>query len=498
MKLNYIWIENYKNLRNCGIDFPETPQLLNAIIGGNGSGKSNLIEAVLHILIDVYFKKLPPFDFRFCFEAQRRQVLISGMNRKLSIQVDDEPKTIDHFAMRLRDGPAQVFYPELTFLYYSGECQRVRNLITRYQRHFQKLTLDPDTDNHRPLFVESRNEQSQTILLALFAHKKRDLLDRLGLLEVTDISLVLRSPQGFDPDQHEPKLWNTTGLVRKIVAAINDTAQSQTSSRTTNSQISSTGAEQPSLISTVYRDTRTYRFSDAQHKGHTIFDLADRLSKGGENLYQAFEHLRARGILCSVTYRINGVNRSSPFEFSHLSEGEKQLLAVIGAIQLTNQTDNLVLLDEPDTHLNPHWLWDYSEMLNDALCARSKDIRSTVMLTTHDPVMISGLTKEQVLLTQPLADNVTRFTHPRRNPRGQGIANLLCSSEFFGLPSSLDKETQKLLDERLAISIKSQLTQRDKERLKVLNNQLEILPGISERDPDYVAFLRQQYERRVT
>ena len=74
------------------------------------------------------------------------------------------------------------------------------------------------------------------------------------------------------------------------------------------------------------------------------------------------------------------------------------------------------------------------------------------------------------------------------------MANILSSSEFFDLPSSLDKETQKLLDERLEISIKPQLTVQDKARLKTLNEQLQILPGVSERDPDFVAFLRERHE----
>lgn len=62
MKLERLWIKDYKNLRNCEVGFPQ-PHLLNAVIGGNGSGKSNIVEAILHILIGVYFNKPPPFDF---------------------------------------------------------------------------------------------------------------------------------------------------------------------------------------------------------------------------------------------------------------------------------------------------------------------------------------------------------------------------------------------------------------------------------------------------
>lgn len=56
MKLHRLWIDCFKNLRNCEVTF-EQPYLLNAVIGGNGSGKSNLVEAILHILVGVYLNK---------------------------------------------------------------------------------------------------------------------------------------------------------------------------------------------------------------------------------------------------------------------------------------------------------------------------------------------------------------------------------------------------------------------------------------------------------
>jgi hypothetical protein len=80
-----------------------------------------------------------------------------------------------------------------------------------------------------------------------------------------------------------------------------------------------------------------------------------------------------------------------------------------------------------------------------------------------------------------------------RDPRGQGIANLLSGDEYFALPSSLDKNTQVLLDERLALSVKPRLTRADRARLQELNGELQMLPGVSERDPDYVEFLRARH-----
>jgi hypothetical protein len=306
-------------------------------------------------------------------------------------------------------------------------------------------------------------------------------------MKIENVSLVMRSPQSFNPEQHEPKLWNTEGAVRRIVAAIDETALSQESRRHGKVRPEGTTGKAD------YSEIRTYRFSDDLKGGKSIRDLAVRLSKSGDNLYLALEHLRVRGVFSSVSFQLEGRSGLNCFEFAQLSEGEKQLLAVIGAIELINQPDNLVLLDEPDTHLNPQWSWDYPEMLRNAFDTQQKR-RSTVLMATHNPVMISGLTKDEVLLAHPPYEGNSIFSRPKRNPRGQGVANLLCSNEFFGLPSSLDKETQKLLDERLAISIKPVLTEEDKARLKELNQHLEIItPGVSERDPEYVKFLRQRY-----
>lgn len=490
MKLVRICVKDYKNLRNCDIDFRE-PILLNAIIGSNGSGKSNLMEAILHILIGIYFKKPPPFDFAFYFEAQGRHIALKGEDRKLSVFVDEEPIPLDYFAARLREGAAQVYYPELTLVYYSGECLRVSQLMAKYRRHFERLTRKPDADRHRPLFVQSSNAQAQVILLALFAHGHRALTDRLGLRDVVEVSLVLRSPSGFDPDKHEPILWNTVGAVRRIVSAIDETATSVRSERLGRKTVEKV-EKNLAFEGHAFTEQRVYHFSEEVGTKKGLVGLAERLAKGSDNLYLALEHLRARGIFLSVSFRLVGSVNDEPFEFDQLSEGEKQLLAVVGALKLTNRPDNLVLLDEPDTHLNPQWSWDYPSMLTEAFDVEQQR-RSTVLMATHTPVMISGMTRDQVLLAHQPSDGAPAFTRPRRHPRGQGIANLLCSSEFFGLPSSLDKETQKLLDERLAISVKRTLTDSDRDRLRELNSLLEILsPGISEIDPDYAEFLRQR------
>jgi recombinational DNA repair ATPase RecF len=109
-----LWIDHLKNLQNCEVTF-ELPYLLNAAFGGNGSGKSKLVEAILHILLGTYLNKSPPFDFSLEYEAQRRRVALSAAEGRLRAIVDEQEMPIRHFAYPLRDGDAQVFYPESTF-----------------------------------------------------------------------------------------------------------------------------------------------------------------------------------------------------------------------------------------------------------------------------------------------------------------------------------------------------------------------------------------------
>lgn len=78
MNFRRLWIDRFKNLRNCEVTFEER-YLYSAVIGGSGSGKSNLVEAILHILLDTYLNKPPPFEFTLESEAQGRPFTLSGV-----------------------------------------------------------------------------------------------------------------------------------------------------------------------------------------------------------------------------------------------------------------------------------------------------------------------------------------------------------------------------------------------------------------------------------
>lgn len=48
-------------------------------------------------------------------------------------------------------------------------------------------------------------------------------------------------------------------------------------------------------------------------------------------------------------------NVVKPVRYKQLSDGEHQLLHIMGTLKMMKENDVLFLLDEPETHFNPEW-----------------------------------------------------------------------------------------------------------------------------------------------
>jgi hypothetical protein len=187
--------------------------------------------------------------------------------------------------------------------------------------------------------------------------------------------------------------------------------------------------------------------------------------------------------------------------FEQLSEGELQYLTVLGLMRITHQDECLFLLDEPDTHLNPIWKLRYFDDIEKVLKQDDDEIikgDSQIIITTHDPMMIGSLRREQVRILKNHADH-TEVTTPHDHPQGMGVAGLL-KSDMFGLPSTLDRQTLEMLQERnrlIALRANSGLTEQQQSRLERLSSVLDDL-GFSHayRDPLYQKFIERMYATR--
>jgi predicted ATPase len=182
--------------------------------------------------------------------------------------------------------------------------------------------------------------------------------------------------------------------------------------------------------------------------------------------------------------------------FHQLSEGEQQLLMVLGLMRFTKSQQSLVLLDEPDTHLNPHWSVDYlkdlGRVMSDNAVESTEQQTSQILMATHDPLVIASLIKEQIhLLKRDTKTGICKWEPATVNPRGLGFTGIL-TSEMFGFRSDLDSETLADLDSKVRIVAKEGiLNAQEKKELENIDKRLADA-GFSKAfsDPYYAAFVR--------
>ena len=149
-------------------------------------------------------------------------------------------------------------------------------------------------------------------------------------------------------------------------------------------------------------------------------------------------------------------------------------------MRFTSQDESLFLLDEPDTHLNPNWKWDYLHLVKDV----AQRGESHIILTTHDPLTIGSLKASQVQVMARSKSGTVTASPPEVDPRGLGFTSIL--TQVFGLPTTLDPDTQSELDERNSLLRLHGRTTLQEHRLLELSERLRRLGFVLEdREPEY-------------
>jgi hypothetical protein len=117
-------------------------------------------------------------------------------------------------------------------------------------------------------------------------------------------------------------------------------------------------------------------------------------------------------------------------------------------------------------------------------------------MASHDPLTIAGLEKSQVQILYRDGENgPVKATQPIVDPKGLGVAGVLL--QVFGMPTTLDPETQQLIDERNTLLQEKDKGGNIREELHKINAKLDSLGlAYQSRDPDYDAYLRALHEFR--
>ncbi|MFN7982525.1 MAG: AAA family ATPase [Vicinamibacterales bacterium] len=169
---------------------------------------------------------------------------------------------------------------------------------------------------------------------------------------------------------------------------------------------------------------------------------------------------------------------------------------MLGLLLFTQIDESLYLLDEPDTHLNPVWTYDFLRLLQDNIRAE----KGQLIVATHNPLMIGSLRKNQVRILESVKTDDGKLQadarEPDEDPFAMGVDGLL-TSELYGLPSVLPKEVTDKIDERNLLFSRHERTAAEDERLSALSAELAELGVLrSYSDPYEQAFAEAMARRR--
>jgi predicted ATP-binding protein involved in virulence len=542
MHLSRLKIAAFRNLKNFEITFTESiddPDFegskrsfnSHAIIGANGAGKSNFLEAVITIFRDLDLNQLAAFDYELDYGIRGHHIeLKAQMGKRPAVTIDGEQAT----AARLSN-EARELLPSNVFVYYSGKSDRIEQLFQAHQRRFnQRMEITADEyipeelltnftgteeqanaiqkhtqrvdqkraklgeDQLRRLFY-CRGGHSQLVLLACLLSKDdafRQLMDDLDILELDSALFVLKQPYRLrsklnekDILEGDKRFWYARGdvveefldkLWQLAIAPIDDT---------TNKLIDFRGRTE--------EQKQMYLFLPSKEELRKLGDLIGE----PDRFFRYVEAAYIGDLIEEVRINVKHKDTDGNISFNQLSEGELQLLTVLGLMRITSQDHCLFLLDEPDTHLNPIWKLRYFDEIENVIVQNAAQTiagDSQIIITTHDPIMIGSLRKEQVRIFRKERDHTIVET-PVEHPQGMGVAGLL-KSEMFGLPSTLDAPTLRQLQKRnelLAKKAKNGLTALEETQLARLREYLDNLGFSREyRDPLYQMFIEKMFEAR--
>jgi Recombinational DNA repair ATPase (RecF pathway) len=473
MKINSIYIKKYKNLINSYISFSQNSNSF-IVIGENGSGKSNLIEAISIIFRNIDLDEPPEFEFEIKYEIRKRKIEIKGYLEKLQKH--------DYFidGITLPKNRIREYLPKYIIAYYSGINQRLAKVYEehkkRYKQKARKQDIKSDDFELRRLFY-TENFHSQFIILSLFSFIDQQVGTTRKIIEsyfkvkrLDSVLFVLKEPYWYNEKLQSGKMfWGAQGIVKEFLEDLFSYSLAPIHKEETFKY----GNEQIKKQDTIYlfiKDDNTLRKFAKKYSGNL-------------NLFKLLESTYIYDMVHEIRIMVETVE-GNKIIFSELSEGEQQLLSVLGLMKFINTDDALFLLDEPDTHLNPKWKADYFDLVQDIV---ELNDNTQVIINTHDPIFVANQSAKNIIA---LEKNGQRRVIDEE-PQYLGIAGVLLNNDFFGLKSLLGTEMQNYLEEKRRIVIKEEKNDEDLQRLKELNGILKDIDlTIAFRDPLYNKFVK--------
>lgn len=341
MQLKKLWIKDYKNLKDFSLDF-EKGNNLSILIGNNGSGKSNVLEAISGIFAEAYsnVSDLLESDYILEYQIKEKNFKIEKINGRRKLFNNENP-----ISVKTKEAD---YLPSNVIAIYSGEDLRLWEKFY-WQRYYEYLTSvyrKGFAGNMGMYYVNKYLWNISFLTLVLFRNDFPDintfLSSELGIDDDSDIDFIEidYSNDNYDKNRNE--------ILKAFVARINPERE----------------------------DVCAY----------TLDELRNLLSNSVDNFdaepREVFKMLML-AFMPKDLKLISGIRiiLEDGEAVQFFSEGEKKLILIRTILEFVADENALLLLDEPDANIHEERKRKLYELL------RNTPNRDVIM-TTHSPTFV--------------------------------------------------------------------------------------------------------------
>jgi predicted ATPase len=389
MHLKSLHISHYKNLRDFELGF-DGNSFIDFFVGKNGSGKSNLFEALIEI-----FRHLDQlgrgdnyiaFDYRLSYEIEGKDTEIEWKDSKLRVNKDEDRKTL-----------GQTPFPDNVLIYYSGHNTTVADLVEDYENRFRSRIKGASLKESRR-FIGIGPEYKALLLAVLLVQLEGSParaficqklgINKLGITkpgtdEVTEpvLRIELQRPEyargktefNIELNDETDRFWKADGITKDFLNTLINCIWSNTDNLTV---------------------TEGYLPNDDRYVQYlSISKLQQAFTGKSQELFRQFDNLKTLDMLADITVPLiltSGLDAN----IAHFSDGQFQSVYIYSIVELFKDRNCLILLDEPDAFLHPEWQFDFLRQVFDITDAAAKT--SHVLMSSHSASTITSA-KESVI-----------------------------------------------------------------------------------------------------
>ena len=377
MRLKRLYLGNYKNLNDFELKFTGD-SFIDVFVGKNGTGKSNMFEALIEIFRQLYEQDyVTRFDFELEYEIEGTDQFIGWeWTAERYYKIGDEKR---------KDAKkvARSLLPDNVILYYSGHNEKVARLISAYEEGFKRELKEANEGDIREFIGIGKDYKALLLSVLLLqpdgCKAKEFIKEKLGIASIgNEVYIALKRPyyarkKGYEVDRFDPEtsFWKAQGITRTLLDRIDGVK------RSVEVRARDDGYQAPTNV-TSYDDVYQL-YLDLEAFQQTFADTSS------QELFNQLDNLRTIEMLDDISLNLT-LTDGTKSEVDHFSDGQFQSIYIYTIVELFRGKNCLTLLDEPDSFLHPEWQFDFLkqvfEIADDAI------VQNHVLMSSHSAVTL--------------------------------------------------------------------------------------------------------------